>query len=275
MVKPQVWFIIGICSYCVLDRPVFERRQTLLHPELIPWWSFLLADGAHYKKPHSPTHPIMFQETLLHSYDPEEQMTMALHMYRPRWFQWTWFEVNPPDGLLSTGICRIPGALITHMGMLMWLQWVNDHDSAHTQTKMVPMNLSWSESAQWLLSSIVHNSLYWTGLLEPETLWSWSEVEPETLWSRSEALRFSNWATTATDILTFIEILTPEAASLISCCPACRTYEIATRFWVVVICPIIKCLTVLEFSSIQFNIFIVSTASDLQGGAILTSTRLN
>ena len=23
-------------------------------------------------------------------------------------------------------------------------------------------------------------------------------------------------------------------------CPACRTYEIATRFWVVVICPIIK-----------------------------------
>ena len=49
--------IIGICSYCVLDMPVFERCQTLLHPELTPWWSFLLADGAHYKKPHSPTHP--------------------------------------------------------------------------------------------------------------------------------------------------------------------------------------------------------------------------
>ena len=31
--------------------------QTLLHPELTPWWSFLLADGAHHKKPHSPTHP--------------------------------------------------------------------------------------------------------------------------------------------------------------------------------------------------------------------------
>ena len=26
--------MIGICSYCVLDRPVFERCQTLLHPEL-------------------------------------------------------------------------------------------------------------------------------------------------------------------------------------------------------------------------------------------------
>ena len=35
-------------------------------------------------------------------------------------------------------------------------------------------------------------------------------------------------------------------------CPACRTALIATRFWVVVICPIIKCLTVLEFSFILF-----------------------
>ena len=50
--------IIEICSYCELDRPVFEQCQTLLHPELTPWWSFLLADGAHHKKPHSPNHPI-------------------------------------------------------------------------------------------------------------------------------------------------------------------------------------------------------------------------
>ena len=50
---------IGICSNCVLDRPVFEWCQTLLHPELTLWWSFLLADGAHHKKPHSPTHPNM------------------------------------------------------------------------------------------------------------------------------------------------------------------------------------------------------------------------
>ena len=31
-----------------------------------------------------------------------------------------------------------------------------------------------------------------------------------------------------------------------SYCPACRTTLIATRFWVVMICPIIKCLTVLR-----------------------------
>ena len=38
------------------------------------------------------------------------------------------------------------------------------------------------------------------------------------------------------------------------CCLACRTYEIATRFLVVVICPIIKCLTVLEFSFVLFDL---------------------
>ena len=43
--------------YCVLDRPVFESNQIVLHPELTLWWSFLFGDGAHHKKPHSPTHP--------------------------------------------------------------------------------------------------------------------------------------------------------------------------------------------------------------------------
>ena len=42
-------------------------------------------------------------------------------------------------------------------------------------------------------------------------------------------------------------------------CPACRTSLIATRFWVVVICPIIKCLTVLEFSFILFDLCLFIT----------------
>ena len=42
-------------------------------------------------------------------------------------------------------------------------------------------------------------------------------------------------------------------------CPACRTYLIATRFLVVVICPIIKCLTVLEFSLILFDLCLFIT----------------
>ena len=46
---------------------------------------------------------------------------------------------------------------------------------------------------------------------------------------------------------------------LLSHCPACRTSLIATRFWVVVICPIIKCLTVLEFSFILFDLCLFIT----------------
>ena len=42
-------------------------------------------------------------------------------------------------------------------------------------------------------------------------------------------------------------------------CPACRTSLIATRFWVVMICPIIKCLTVLESSFILFDLCLFIT----------------
>ena len=54
------------------------------------------------------------------------------------------------------------------------------------------------------------------------------------------------------------------SVSLIDCinvsyCPACRTTLIATRFWVVMICPIIKCLTVLEFSFILFDLCLFIT----------------
>ena len=46
-------------------------------------------------------------------------------------------------------------------------------------------------------------------------------------------------------------------AENVSYCPACRTTLIATRFWVVMICPIIKCLTVLEFSFILFDLYFI------------------
>ena len=59
----QTLNIIEICSYCVLDRPVFECDQVLLHPELSPWWSFLFADGAHHNKISQPHPPQLFKET--------------------------------------------------------------------------------------------------------------------------------------------------------------------------------------------------------------------
>ena len=46
-------------------------------------------------------------------------------------------------------------------------------------------------------------------------------------------------------------------------CPACRTSLIATRFWVVVICPIIKCLTVLECFFILFDLCLFITIFNL------------
>ena len=46
-------------------------------------------------------------------------------------------------------------------------------------------------------------------------------------------------------------------------CPPCRTSLIATRFWVVVICPIIKCLTVLEFYFILFDLCLFITIFNL------------
>ena len=48
--------INGICSYCILDKPVFQQIKLLHHQELTPWWSFLSADGAHHMKPHSSAH---------------------------------------------------------------------------------------------------------------------------------------------------------------------------------------------------------------------------
>ena len=51
----------------------------------------------------------------------------------------------------------------------------------------------------------------------------------------------------------------PLPEPLLTYCPACRTSFIATRFWVVVICPIIKCLTALEFSFILFDLCLFIT----------------
>ena len=59
--------------------------------------------------------------------------------------------------LLSSGFCEIPGAFIMPLGMPTTPPWANDQDVAYLQAKMVPENLIWSESTQWLLSSGVRN----------------------------------------------------------------------------------------------------------------------
>ena len=57
-----------------------------------------------------------------------------------------------------------------------------------------------------------------------------------------------------------------------SCCPACRAFEIATRFWDVVICPIYMCLTVYEFSFILFDLCLFITIFNFTLNYILIVT---
>ena len=61
----------------------------------------------------SPALWTRFQECLLHPWGPDGQMTMMLHIYRPRRFQRTWFGVNRAQWLQSSGVCKIPEALVT------------------------------------------------------------------------------------------------------------------------------------------------------------------
>ena len=56
----QTLSISGTCSYCVLDRPAFERCQTLLHPELTPWWSFLFSRWCPPQETSQPHPPIFW-----------------------------------------------------------------------------------------------------------------------------------------------------------------------------------------------------------------------
>ena len=68
----------------------------------------------------------------------------------------------------------------------------------------------------------------------------------------------STWHRTYTDSFMHADSVAPWTVKQ-SSCAACRTTLIATRFWVVMICPIIQCLTVLEFSFILFDLCLFIT----------------
>ena len=50
------------------------------------WWSFPLADGAHHKKPHSPTHPISSGEKL-----PFKMISSETHQFDKANLEWARF----------------------------------------------------------------------------------------------------------------------------------------------------------------------------------------
>ena len=82
---------------------------------------------------------------------PEGQIIITLHIYKPRWFQFTWFKVNQPSGCWVLASARFHEILLC--------PWANPcgvifkgPNVAHLQVKAVPVNLIWSASTQLLLS---------------------------------------------------------------------------------------------------------------------------
>ena len=65
-----------------------------------------------------------------------------------------WSELD--QWLQSYGVRKIRRALIMPMGMPIMPEWAIGHDVAQLEARTVQMNLIWSESDQWLLSSGVH-----------------------------------------------------------------------------------------------------------------------
>ena len=104
---------------------------------------------------------------------PHGQMTMTLNIYMPSHSNGHDVWGESAQWFLSYGIFEIPGTLITPMGMLIMPPWSNDHDVTHLQAKTILMNLIWSESAQWLLSSHVYKIArtliipMWTSIMPP------------------------------------------------------------------------------------------------------------
>ena len=92
-----------------------------------------------------------FQEPLsclwVHQWCHHGLMPMILRISMPTVpMNFIWSE--SANEWLSYSIRKIPGALITPIGMPVMPPWVNNHGvAAHLQTKTLPMNLIWSESA--------------------------------------------------------------------------------------------------------------------------------
>ena len=71
-----------------------------------------------------------FQESLLRPWtrpcDADRHIAMTLPIYRPRWFQWTWFGVKSVRWLLNYGVHKVPRAFSTPVVTPMWPRWAND-----------------------------------------------------------------------------------------------------------------------------------------------------
>ena len=106
------------------------------------------------------------------------------------------------------------------------------HTHSHTQDR-------WVANSLWLSLGIIQTRFIWYIL---KTIWSLCDVT--CWWCFTWNISYHDICIETGHNALHITVLLQTTRH----CQACRTYEIPTRFLVVVICPIIKCLTVLEFS---------------------------
>ena len=105
-----------------------------------------------------------------------------------------------------------------------------------------------TSSGSWQLTSpLLSGSLSFIATLNDISVSSINTVEHSSKY-KDNTVTWSRWYrhinfNVATKLSHFIQI---QLLCTLHYCPACRTSLIATRFWVVMICPIIKCLTVLR-----------------------------
>ena len=105
-----------------------------------------------------------------------------------------------------------------------------------------------TSSGSWQLTSpLLSGSLSFIATLNDISVSSINTVEHSSKY-KDNTVTWSRWYrhinfNVATKPSHFIQI---QLLCTLHYCPACRTSLIATRFWVVMICPIIKCLTVLR-----------------------------
>ena len=136
---------------------------------------------------------------------------------------------------------RVKFGVSGHFPVTAWREWPGIvHADVSWQSSEELLRL-WSGSVDFSNFDLVERVKFVVSRHFLENAWrEWPEIlHDDVSWPPSELIRFWSWS--------------------VDFCPACRTSLIATRFWVVMICPIIKCLIVLEFSFILLDLCLFIT----------------
>ena len=137
----------------------------------------------------------------------------------------TWSKTAPL--VLRSGVNKISGAFIMPMGMPIMPTLANDHGIAHQQAKTVPMNLIWSELAQWLPSNSIHKSFGWrNGWTDGRTDgWMDRQTNGRRAFHSLHFFLWKGWGTKKTHLINIIVLLKTNIAGFSPNHPLNGSYE--------------------------------------------------